>query len=180
MQLIKRLMQRCQSLSRNWTEAIAVSIFEYNEEKHMRSEQEAGIEEGIDERGIQQGIELKLFLIVCKKLANQPILNVLAEYANRKSAACAQISLAWMLHKYPNVVPIPGSKNQKRMLENLGAWNVELTESEFLELVTALNSCTVYGHRGYVESEQKTFSNNWIKTNCQRSMFVRRQRASYF
>lgn len=148
-----------------------MSLFEYNEEKHMRSEREAGIEEGI-ERGIQQGIELKLFLIVCKKLANQSILNVFAEFANRKSAACAQISLAWMLHKYPNVVPIPGSKKQKRILENLGAWNVELTESELLELDTALNSCTVYGHRGYVESEQKTFSNNWIKTNCQCSMLL--------
>ena len=55
-------------LSRNRAEAIAESIFEYDEEKHMRSGREAGIEEGI-ERGIQQGIELKLFLIVCKKLA---------------------------------------------------------------------------------------------------------------
>ena len=51
-------------LSKNRAEAIAVSIFEYDEEKHMRSEREAGIEEGI-----QQGIELKLFLLVCKKLA---------------------------------------------------------------------------------------------------------------
>ena len=25
-----------------------------------------------------------------------------------------------MLHKYPNVIPIPGSKNQGRILENLG------------------------------------------------------------
>ena len=28
-----------------------------------------------------------------------------------KDATPAQISLAWMLHKYPNVVPIPGSRN---------------------------------------------------------------------
>lgn len=98
-------------------------------------------------------------------LRNQPILDILGEFANRKSASYAQISLAWMLHKYPNVVPIPGSKNQERILENLGAWNVELTECEFLELETALGSCTVHGHRGYVESEQQTFSNNWIKPN---------------
>lgn len=32
------------------------------------------------------------------------------------------------------VVPIPGSKNQERILENLGAWNVELTDTEFAEL----------------------------------------------
>ena len=41
-----------------------------------------------------------------------------------KHATPAQISLAWMLHKYPNVVPIPGSKNKGRIIENLDAANV--------------------------------------------------------
>lgn len=95
--------------------------------------------------------------------ANQPIIDVLADFSERKKATCAQISLAWMLHKYPNVVPIPGSKNQERILENLGAWNVKLTDNEFADLEKALDACTVYGHRGHVESEQRTFSNNWIK-----------------
>ena len=40
--------------------------------------------------------------------ANQLILDLLAEYATRKQATKAQISLAWMLRKYPNVVPIHG------------------------------------------------------------------------
>ena len=85
--------------------------------------------------------------------SNQPILDVLAEFSKKKNATYAQISLAWMLHKYPNVVPIPGSKNQERILENLGASDVELTAEEFTELETALEKCTVYGHRGCVESE---------------------------
>ncbi len=63
--------------------------------------------------------------------ANQPILDVIRTFTEKKEATSAQISLAWMLHKYPNCVPIPGSKNQKRILENLGAWNVELTDDEF-------------------------------------------------
>ena len=61
------------------------------------------------------------------------------------------------------VVPIPGSKNQERILENLGAWNVELTDTEFAELEQALDACTVYGHRGHVESEQTSFGKNWAK-----------------
>lgn len=69
---------------------------------------------------------------------NQPILDLLDHYAKSKNAIKAQISLSWMLHKYPNVVPIPGSKNQERILENLGAWNVTLTEEEFAALETAL------------------------------------------
>lgn len=96
-------------------------------------------------------------------VANQPILDVLAKFSAEKNATNAQISMAWMLHKYPNAVPIPGSKNQERILENLGAWNVELTEEEFTALETALNACEVHGHRGHVENDKTTFSNNWRK-----------------
>lgn len=94
---------------------------------------------------------------------NQPIVNILQNYAKKKKATPAQISLAWMLKKYPNVVPIPGSKNQERIIENLSAWNIELTDEEFYELQTALDKCEIYGHRGIVETQQKIFSNNWKK-----------------
>lgn len=53
--------------------------------------------------------------------ANQPVIDLLNQYAALKNATNAQISMAWMLHKYPNVVPIPGSKNKERMIENLKA-----------------------------------------------------------
>ena len=79
---------------------------------------------------------------------NQPIVDLLKRYAEMKHATPAQISLAWMLHKYPNVVPIPGSKNKERIIENLDASEVELSEEEFSSLETALNQCKVYGHRG--------------------------------
>ena len=79
---------------------------------------------------------------------NQPIVDLLKQYAEMKNATPAQISLAWMLHKYPNVVPIPGSKNRDRIIENLDASKVELSEEEFTSLETALNQCKVYGHRG--------------------------------
>lgn len=79
---------------------------------------------------------------------NQPIIELLKEYADLKGATPAQISLAWMLHKYPGVVPIPGSKNKERIVENLDAVNVRLTTEEFVSLEEALNRCKVYGHRG--------------------------------
>lgn len=84
-------------------------------------------------------------------IANQPIVDVLANFAKEKQASLAQIAIAWMLHKYPNVVPIPGSKNQERIIENLGAWQVKFTDTEFVALETALNACTIHGHRGHVE-----------------------------
>ncbi len=80
---------------------------------------------------------------------NQPIVETLKDFAERKKATPAQISLAWMLHKYPNVVPIPGSKNKERIVENLNASQVELTDDEFKALEAALNQHKVYGHRGF-------------------------------
>ena len=85
--------------------------------------------------------------------ANQPVLDLLTRYAEGRNATKAQIALSWMLHKYPGVVPIPGSKNQERILENLGAWNVNLTKDEFAALEAALEQIPVHGHRGFVEQQ---------------------------
>ena len=79
---------------------------------------------------------------------NQPIVDLLKEYATQKNATPAQISLSWMLRKYPNVVPIPGSKNKERIIENLDASQVEFSDAEFAELEERLDRCKVYGHRG--------------------------------
>lgn len=85
---------------------------------------------------------------------NQPIIDVLTRFGKEKNATNAQISMAWMLKKYPNVIPIPGSKNQERIIENLGAWNVILSDEEFAALETALDACEVHGHRGHVQYAQ--------------------------
>ncbi len=79
---------------------------------------------------------------------NRPIVEMLKEFAQKKGATPAQISLAWMLHKYPNVVPIPGSKNRERIIENLDSAGVVLADGEFEALEEELNRHKVYGHRG--------------------------------
>ena len=94
--------------------------------------------------------------------ANLPIIDLLNEYAKKKNATNAQISMAWMLHKYPNVVPIPGSKNKSRIIENLDASTVELTEEEFVGLETALNAIEIHGHRGNVQYQGQPMS-SWGK-----------------
>lgn len=88
--------------------------------------------------------------------ANQPVLDILRRYGEEKKATLAQISLAWMLKKYPNCVPIPGSKNKERILENLRASEVILSDEEFDALDAALGTVKVHGHRGSVESDTST------------------------
>lgn len=83
--------------------------------------------------------------------ANQPVIDLLNEYAKKKHATNAQISLAWMLKKYPHVVPILGSKNKERIIENLDACQVELFDEEFKKLEESLNHIECHGHRGIVE-----------------------------
>ena len=89
---------------------------------------------------------------------NQPIIDILHQFAKEKEATPAQISLAWMLHKYPNVVPIPGSKNKDRIIENLQASSITLSNEEFKKLEKALAQHQVFGHIGHNESENSDFS----------------------
>lgn len=94
---------------------------------------------------------------------NMPIVEMLRSFASEKQTTPAQISLAWMLHKYPDVVPIPGSKNKERIMENLRASEVQLTDEELEKLESELDRLPVYGIRGHVETEQTSFGNNWAK-----------------
>ncbi|MBQ6971377.1 MAG: aldo/keto reductase [Synergistaceae bacterium] len=88
-------------------------------------------------------------------IANRPLLEVLKDFADRKAATMAQISLAWMLKKYECVVPIPGSKNQERILENLGACEVVLSDGEFRELEEALGRIEIHGSRKDLNSPRE-------------------------
>lgn len=79
--------------------------------------------------------------------ANQPLLDLLREYATAKNVTPAQISLAWMLHKKDFIVPIPGMRKEERITENLEAADVRLTEKEFASLEGALATITIHGNR---------------------------------
>ena len=87
----------------------------------------------------------------CKKeniIGNQPIVDLVLKLAKKKGATGAQISMAWMLKKYPNVVPIPGSKNKERIIENLNTHKITLTDEELTEFENELKKLKIYGHRG--------------------------------
>lgn len=79
--------------------------------------------------------------------ANQPLLDLLKQFAQEKGATPAQVSLAWMLHKKEFIVPIPGSRNIGRIQENLGAADVKLTEEEFQQIEKELSAIEIYGNR---------------------------------
>ena len=78
---------------------------------------------------------------------NMPIVEWLKAYAAKKGATPAQIALAWLLAKSPNIVPIPGTRDEAHLLENLGAQRVRLTAEDVQEIETSLSRFVVYGDR---------------------------------
>jgi len=47
----------------------------------------------------------------------------------------------------PNIVPIPGTRNEAHLLENLGAQCVKLTADDMQEIATSMSRFVVYGDR---------------------------------
>ena len=78
---------------------------------------------------------------------NMPVIEWIKAYAARKGASPSQISLAWLLAKGPNIVPIPGTRNEAHLLENLGAQRLQLTASDVQEIETSLSKYPVFGDR---------------------------------
>ena len=78
---------------------------------------------------------------------NMPIVEWLKGYAQKKGATPSQIALAWLLAKGPNIVPIPGTRNEAHLLENLGTHRVQLGDSDMQEIATSLSRFVVYGDR---------------------------------
>jgi len=79
--------------------------------------------------------------------ANMRAASVVRELAARKGTTAGQIALAWLLHKGPDIVPIPGSKRRQHLEENVGAAAVTLSAEEMAALDAALSPENVSGPR---------------------------------
>ena len=88
--------------------------------------------------------------------ANRALVDLLGEIAKRKNATPAQIALAWLLEQKPWIVPIPGTTKLKRLEENVGAVEIELTRDDLREIESAASQIEVQGARYPEHLEQMT------------------------
>lgn len=79
--------------------------------------------------------------------ANQAVVDLISDIAQRKNATPAQIALAWVLAQHPWSVPIPGTTKLHRLEENLGAAAIEFTADELREIDEAAAKINVQGER---------------------------------
>lgn len=77
--------------------------------------------------------------------ANRPLVDVLARVGERRGATPGQVSLAWLLHRKPFIVPIPGTRKLDHMNENTAAINVKLTDADMQELESEFKKIGVTG-----------------------------------
>jgi aryl-alcohol dehydrogenase-like predicted oxidoreductase len=88
--------------------------------------------------------------------ANQALVDLLGNIAERKKATPAQIALAWLLAQKPWIVPIPGTTKLHRLEENIGAVSIKLTSEDLREIESAAAEIKVQGARYPERLEQMT------------------------
>jgi aryl-alcohol dehydrogenase-like predicted oxidoreductase len=74
-----------------------------------------------------------------------------------REAGCtpAQLALAWLLHKGPDIIPIPGTTSVEHLREDLAAADVKLSQELLARLEALINQDTVAGNRYSEQSNRE-------------------------
>src|SRR5947199_693571 len=65
---------------------------------------------------------------------NLDLVRKIDEIAREKGCTPAQLALAWLLNRGPDIVPIPGTKQRRRLEENVGALGIRLTSRDLARI----------------------------------------------
>jgi len=83
---------------------------------------------------------------------NQTLVSEFGEVARSKRCTPAQLALAWVLHQGQDIIPIPGTKKRKYLLENAAAVDVELTATDLEKIESLIRNYPVQGGRYSTEA----------------------------
>jgi len=79
--------------------------------------------------------------------------------AEAKGCTPAQLAIAWVLAKGPNIIPIPGTKRRKYLIDNAGAVGISLSPDDFTAIDELLRQYPNIGDR-YNEANKKFLDKN--------------------
>ena len=79
--------------------------------------------------------------------ANLRLLAPYVDLAREVGCTPAQLALAWLLHKAPHIVPIPGTTSLDHLQEDLGAAAVRLTPEQMTQVEALIGQHNVVGPR---------------------------------
>jgi len=86
---------------------------------------------------------------------NMSLVERIEAIARAKQCTVGQLALAWLLAQGEDIVPIPGTKRKERLLENLGALSVRLTDDDLARISQAIPVGAAAGLR-YPEAQMKS------------------------
>jgi aryl-alcohol dehydrogenase-like predicted oxidoreductase len=78
---------------------------------------------------------------------NQQLAEAFAEFASAKGWTPAQLAIAWVLSRGSNIIPIPGTKRRKYLLDNAGAIDIQLSPQDFRDIDALLAQYPNIGDR---------------------------------
>jgi aryl-alcohol dehydrogenase-like predicted oxidoreductase len=78
---------------------------------------------------------------------NQKLAEGFAQIAKTKQCSPAQLAIAWVLSKSPSIIPIPGTKRPKYLVENAGAVQIQLSADDFEQIETLIQTYPNIGDR---------------------------------
>jgi len=91
---------------------------------------------------------------------NLQLVDGLSVIANRRNITLAQLCIAWVGALGNHVIPLPGSSNAKRTLENLAAGDVELSSDDLAEIAQLLERYPRKGGR-YIDGPAEQHLHLW-------------------
>jgi aryl-alcohol dehydrogenase-like predicted oxidoreductase len=94
-------------------------------------------------------------------IANLKLLGALNVIAHEAGCTAAQLSLAWLLHKAPHIIPIPGTTSVAHLQEDLGAMDVQLGADVIARLEALINQHTVAGSRYNAQATSEVDTENF-------------------
>lgn len=87
--------------------------------------------------------------------ANTRIVNELQKFGRTRGMTSSQVALAWLLHKAPWIVPIPGTTKESHLLENLHALTFDIADEDWSTLEAAVAAIPVVGDRYNAEQQKQ-------------------------
>jgi len=78
---------------------------------------------------------------------NLELLDAYLSLARQWGVTGSQLALAWLLHKAPHIVPIPGTTSVSHLQEDLDSVKLELSPDQMQQLDALINQNTVKGER---------------------------------
>lgn len=93
--------------------------------------------------------------------ANQALLKGYTALANALGCTPAQLALAWLLHKAPHIVAIPGTTNESHMRDNIAAEGIGLNADVMAKVDALINQRTVSGPRYDAQATSEVDTENF-------------------